>query len=230
MNQTRILQTHLRDKSWQFALGAEFSKPYFSKIEHYLKARLEEGAVIYPAPENIFAAFNLTPFEQAKVVILGQDPYHGPGQAMGLSFSVPRHLAKPASLRNVYKELLDDVGAPIASHGDLTSWSKQGVFLLNAMLTVEHKKAGSHQKIGWQEFTDAVIGKLSEQREGLIFMLWGNFAKRKKVLIDESKHHVLESAHPSPLAGPAFLGNKHFSTANKILTEQGKEPINWDLN
>jgi len=218
------------EESWKAVLQDEFQQPYFQAIKTYLLNAKQAGKIVYPPGPLIFNAFNSTPFEKVKVVILGQDPYHGPGQAMGLSFSVPRQLVKPASLRNVYKELLDDVGAPIVNHGDLTSWSNQGVFLLNAMLTVEHKKAGSHQKIGWQEFTDAVIGRLSDQREGLIFMLWGNFAKRKKVLIDESKHHVLESAHPSPLAGSAFLGNKHFSTANKILTDQGKEPINWDLS
>ena len=228
MNQTRILQTHLRDKSWQLALGAEFSKPYFSKIEHYLKARLEEGAVIYPAPENIFAAFNLTPFEQAKVVILGQDPYHGPGQAMGLSFSVPDGMKVPPSLRNMYKEIEEDIGAPRRSSGDLTGWAEQGVLLLNTALTVEDGKAGSHSKIGWSQFTDRAIEGLSAAREGVVFMLWGGHAQKKASLIDAGKHLVLAGPHPSPLSAyRGFFGCKHFSKANAYLEASGRTPIIW---
>ncbi len=162
-------------------------------------------------------------------MILGQDPYHGPGQAMGLSFSVPKGIRPPASLKNIYKEMHSDVGLEIPAHGDLSSWAAQGVFLLNAMLTVEHKKAGSHKKIGWQTFTNAVIKKLSDERDGLVFMLWGNFAKEKKILIDEMKHYVLEAVHPSPLAGNGFQGCQHFSRANELLQKQGLEPIDWTL-
>ena len=163
-------------------------------------------------------------------MIIGQDPYHGPAQAMGLSFSVPRSQKIPASLRNVYKELKTDVGADPPNHGDLSKWAKQGVFLLNAILTVRHKSPGSHKSIGWAQFTDAVIKKISSQKEGVIFLLWGNYAKSKKALINELKHHVLESVHPSPLAGNAFLGNKHFSKTNTILERSGLTPIDWKLD
>lgn len=187
------------------------------------------GKTIYPPGKLIFNAFNTTPFHDVKVVIIGQDPYHQPGQAMGLSFSVPDGVRIPASLRNIYKELKSDVHVEIQTHGNLTAWALQGVFMLNAMLTVEHGNAGSHRKIGWQSFTDAVIRKLSDEREGLIFMLWGNFAKSKKPLIDELKHHVLEAVHPSPLAGGAFLGCRHFSKTNDLLDKQGLTPIDWTL-
>lgn len=218
------------EESWKEVLKEEFQRPYFANIKAFLVQEKKAGKIIYPPGRLIFNAFDTTPFHDVKVVILGQDPYHGPGQAMGLSFSVPREVRTPASLRNIYKELADNIdGFEIPKHGDLTAWAKQGVFMLNAMLTVEHKKAGSHKKIGWQSFTDAVIKKLSDQREGLIFMLWGNFAKSKKTLIDTNKHHVLEAVHPSPLAGNAFLGNKHFSTANEILIQQGQKPIDWQV-
>jgi len=217
------------EESWKEALQDEFSQPYFHDLVGFLKREKQAGKTIYPPGPLIFNAFKITPFEATRVVILGQDPYHNPGQAMGLSFSVPKNLAKPASLRNVYKELHNDVGASIVNHGDLTHWANQGVLLLNAMLTVEHKKAGSHRKAGWQKFTDAVIKTISDQREGIIFMLWGNFAKAKADLVDQSKHHVLKAAHPSPLAGDAFLGNQHFSTANRLLEQQGKTPIDWQL-
>lgn len=218
------------EKSWEVILKDEFQQAYFAAIEAFLVDEAKVGKTIYPPSSLIFNAFNSTPLEEVKVVILGQDPYHGSGQAMGLSFSVPRSQKVPASLRNVYKELAANIdGFQIPNHGDLSNWAKQGVFMLNAMLTVEHKKAGSHKKIGWQKFTDAVIKKLSDEKEGLIFMLWGNFAKGKKVFIDTEKHHVLESAHPSPLAGNAFLGNEHFAKANKILTSQGKKPIDWQV-
>ena len=228
MNQTRILQRHLRDKSWQLALGAEFSKPYFSKIEHYLKARLAEGAVIYPAAENIFAAFNLTPLERVKVVILGQDPYHGAGQAMGLSFSVPEGVKVPPSLRNMRKEIEADIGACALTSGDLTGWAEQGVLLLNTALTVEDGKAGSHSKIGWSQFTDRAIEGLSEACEGIVFMLWGGHAQKKASLIDAGKHLVLAGPHPSPLSAyRGFFGCKHFSKANQHLKAQGKSEIKW---
>ncbi len=217
------------EESWKAVLSNEFEQAYFQGIASFLRKAKGEGKTIYPPGSLIFNAFNTTPFEAVKVVILGQDPYHRPGEAMGLSFSVPRGVRTPPSLKNIYKELQSDLGIPVADHGDLTKWAEQGVFLLNAMLTVERSKAGSHQKIGWQNFTDAVIRTLSEGREGLVFMLWGNFAKRKKELIDESKHLVLEAAHPSPLAGGAYFGSRHFSQANAYLEEKGMEEIDWNL-
>jgi len=217
------------EDSWYKALESEFEQAYFQGIKSFLKKEYAAGKVIYPPGPQIFNAFDSCPIDKVKVVIIGQDPYHGPGQAMGLSFSVPRGIRVPASLKNVYKELATDVGFSIPDHGDLTAWADQGVFLLNAMLTVEKSKAGSHQKIGWQEFTDKVIQTLSKEREGLIFMLWGNFAKNKKSLIDQSKHHILEAAHPSPLARNAYSGSKHFSQANMLLEKQGKTPIEWQI-
>ncbi|MEM9919506.1 MAG: uracil-DNA glycosylase [Bacteroidota bacterium] len=217
------------EEGWKAALAAEFQQPYFSAIKQYLVQAKGDGKTIYPPGSLIFNAFNLTPFDQVKVVILGQDPYHNPGEAMGLCFSVPQGVRVPPSLKNIYKEMERDIGFVIPRHGDLTAWAKQGVFLLNAMLTVEHKKAGSHKKIGWQTFTDAVIRKISEHHAGIVFMLWGNFAKSKRALIDELKHHVLESVHPSPLAGNRFQGCSHFSKANDLLQKEGKEAINWSL-
>jgi uracil-DNA glycosylase len=218
------------EESWKTVLADEFQKPYFLAIKDFLVQEKKAGKTIYPPGPLIFKAFDTTPFDKVKVVILGQDPYHGVNQAMGLSFSVPQNEKIPASLRNIYKELAANIeGFVIPKHGDLSNWASQGVFMLNAMLTVEHQKAGSHQKIGWQTFTDAVIKKLSDERKGLIFMLWGNFAKGKKVLIDTNKHYILESVHPSPLAGTAFLGNRHFAKANEILRSQGQEEINWQI-
>jgi len=217
------------EDSWKETLKHEFEQPYFQSIATYLRKEKQSGKKIYPPGSLIFNAFNTTPFEEVKVVILGQDPYHNPGEAMGLSFSVPKGVRVPPSLRNIYKELKDDLGIEPPRHGDLTKWAEQGVFLLNAMLTVEHKSAGSHQKIGWQNFTNAVIRKLSDEREGLVFMLWGGFARKKKELIDRDKHLVLEAAHPSPLAGGAYFGSRHFSKANAYLEEQGKSPIDWSL-
>lgn len=218
------------EESWKKALEQEFQQPYFQSIATYLRKEKASGKKIYPPGPLIFNAFNTTPFNQVKVVILGQDPYHNPGEAMGLSFSVPKGVRVPPSLRNIYKELQSDLGIEPPGHGDLTPWAEQGVFLLNAMLTVEHKSAGSHRKIGWQDFTDAVIRKLSEQREGLVFMLWGGFARRKKDLIDREKHLILEAAHPSPLAGGAYFGSAHFSKANEYLKSKGKDPVNWELD
>lgn len=215
--------------SWKTVLADEFEQPYFQAIKTFLVKEKQAGKTIYPPGSLIFNAFDTTPFDKVKVVLLGQDPYHGAGQAMGLSFSVPMGIPIPASLRNVYKELKDDLDFIPPTHGDLTHWANQGVLLLNAMLTVEANKAGSHKDIGWQRFTDAVIKKLSDEHVGLIFLLWGNFARGKKTLIDETKHYVLESPHPSPLAGNAFLGNRHFSTVNEILVQQEKMPIDWQL-
>ncbi len=217
------------EESWREVLKDEFEKEYFSSIKSFLVDEFNAGKIIYPPGKLIFNAFNLTPFDKLKVVIIGQDPYHGQGQAMGLCFSVPKNIAIPASLKRIYKEQKEDVGIEIPNHGDLTNWAKQGVFLLNAILTVQHKSPGSHKKIGWQEFTDSVIKTISEKKEGIVFLLWGNFAKAKKQLIDETKHFVLESAHPSPLAGNAFFGNHHFSKTNELLKKQGKEPIDWQV-
>ena len=217
------------EPSWKEVLEPTFDTPYFKHARHFLKKAVHEGKTVYPPGPLIFNAFNTTPFDQVKVVILGQDPYHQPGQAMGLCFSVPRGVKVPASLKNIYKELHRDLQMSIPDHGDLTKWAEQGVFLLNAILTVERSNAGAHKKIGWQQFTDQVIRILSDQKEGLVFLLWGNFAKAKKALIDETKHYVLESVHPSPLAGGAFIGNGHFSKTNELLKAQGKEPIDWTL-
>jgi uracil-DNA glycosylase len=215
--------------SWKEALNDEFEQPYFQAIVDFLKSEKAQGKTIFPPGPLIFNAFDSTPFEKVKVVVLGQDPYHNPGEAMGLCFSVPKGVRIPPSLQNIYKELATDVGAQIPTHGDLSAWARQGVFLLNAMLTVEKNKAASHQKIGWQTFTDAVICKLSERREGLVFLLWGGFARKKKELIDASRHLVLEAAHPSPLAQGAFFGCRHFSQANAYLAARGMAQIDWQI-
>ncbi len=217
------------EDSWKAVLQDEFDKPYFGQIKEYLLKERQNGKTIYPPGPLIFNAFNSTPFDLVKVVIIGQDPYHGEGQAMGLSFSVPKGVVIPASLVNIYKELQSDIGFKIPPHGDLSSWAKQGVFMLNAILSVEEKLPGSHKAIGWQIFTDAVISKLSELKDGLVFLLWGKFAQSKVELIDELRHYVLTAAHPSPLAGGAFMGNRHFSRTNEILLHQGQEPINWAI-
>lgn len=217
------------EESWKEVLSGEFEQPYFQSLASYLRKAKADGKTIYPPGPKIFNAFNKTPFEDVKVVILGQDPYHNPGEAMGLCFSVPEGVRVPPSLKRIFKEINNDLGVPVPDHGDLTKWAEEGVFLLNAMLTVEKNKPGAHRNIGWQDFTNAVIQKLSNQRENLVFMLWGNFAKQKKSLIDTSKHLVLESVHPSPLAGDAFFGNNHFSKANEYLKENGKEPVDWRL-
>ena len=224
MSQIRI------EESWKTVLQEEFEQPYFQTLTHYIKIEKAAGKVIYPVGSLIFNAFDTTPFDKVKVVILGQDPYHNPNEAMGLSFSVPKGVRTPPSLANIYKEIQTDLGFSIPPHGDLTKWAQQGVFLLNAFLTVDAVgKAGSHQQIGWHFFTDAVIRKFSQQRENIVFMLWGNFAKRKKELIDGEKHFILESAHPSPLAGNAFQGNRHFSKANNYLKANGLTPIDWQI-
>lgn len=217
------------EEGWKILLTDEFEQPYFAGIKTFLVAEKAAGKIIYPPGSLIFNAFNQTPLDATKVVILGQDPYHNPGEAMGLSFSVPRTVRLPPSLRNIYREINRDLGLPIAAHGDLTAWAKQGVLLLNAMLTVEAGQPTSHQKIGWQTFTDAVIRRLSEQKTGLVFMLWGKFAQSKQALIDASKHHILTAAHPSPLAGDAFQGCGHFSKANELLAARGLTPIDWQV-
>ena len=217
------------EPSWKAALANEFEQTYFDIIVHFLKNEKAAGKEIYPPGSLIFNAFEQTPIDDVKVVILGQDPYHNPGEAMGLSFSVPKAVRTPPSLQNIYKEITRDLNLPTPTHGDLTAWAKQGVFLLNSMLTVEKNNAGSHQKIGWQLFTDAVIRKISSEKEHVVFMLWGNFAKKKKEIIDGTKHLVLESAHPSPLAGNAFQGNEHFSKANDYLKANGMTEIDWRI-
>ena len=219
------------EESWKKLLTSEFSKPYFAKIKSFLLEQKRLGKTIYPPGPSIFKAFEMVPVDKLKVVILGQDPYHGPGEAHGLSFSVPMNIGIPPSLRNIYKELETTVaGFKRPKHGNLENWANQGVLLLNAVLTVEHKKPRSHQKIGWVQFTDAVIKTISAQCEGIIFMLWGEFAKKKSVLIDENKHLVLKAAHPSPLARDAFLGNNHFIRANEYLVKNDKKVINWHLD
>lgn len=216
------------DPSWASVLQEEFDKPYFKAIKDYLVQDKADGYTIYPPGSLIFNAFNKTPFNDVKVVILGQDPYHGPDQAHGLCFSVQHGVKPPPSLVNMYKELHNDVGMSIPNHGNLEGWADQGVFLLNAFLTVRASTPLSHSKIGWEQFTDAVIGKLSAEREGLVFLLWGKFAQNKAELIDSSKHHILKAPHPSPFsANRGFFGCKHFSKTNEILKAQGKQPIDW---
>jgi uracil-DNA glycosylase len=216
------------EPSWMNVLKEEFSKPYFKQLVLHLKTEKQLGKTIYPAGRFIFNAFDATPFQNVKVVILGQDPYHGPGQAHGLSFSVPAGVTLPPSLLNIFKELQSDIGLSMPSQGDLTHWAQRGVFLLNASLTVRQGEPMSHAQIGWATFTDTVISILSEKRVKLVFMLWGKFAKEKTVLIDEKKHLVLKAAHPSPLsAHQGFLGCRHFSEANQYLVKNGIDPIDW---
>jgi len=218
------------EPSWKAALTEEFEKPYFRNLVSFIKQEKAEGKAVYPPGKLIFNAYDTTPIDDVKVVILGQDPYHNPGQAMGLSFSVPQGTRIPPSLRNIYKELNTSLGIAKPEHGDLTKWAGQGVFLLNAMLTVVRNQPGSHQRSGWQFFTDASIKAVSDRRENVVFMLWGAFARKKAVLIDKSKHLVLESAHPSPFsADKGFFGNNHFQRANEYLEANGKEPIDWDV-
>jgi uracil-DNA glycosylase len=215
---------------WQELLADELQKSYYKKILQFLAESRERGILIYPKEEHIFAAFEHTSVANTKVVILGQDPYHGPGQAHGLSFSVPPGVKLPPSLVNIFKELRNDLGFEIPMFGDLTKWANQGVLLLNTALTVEARKANSHAKIGWQLFTDAVIKNLSASKEHLVFVLWGAHAQKKQVLIDASKHLILQSAHPSPLsAHNGFWGNKHFSTINYFLLNHNLAPIDWQL-
>lgn len=218
------------ESSWKDVLEDEFKKPYFKQIAEHLKTEKEQGKTIYPPGSLIFNAFEQTPFEQVKVVLLGQDPYHGPRQAMGLSFSVPDGVPPPPSLINIFKELHDDVGVPIPKTGNLTPWARQGVLLLNASLTVRAGEPTSHSKIGWHHFTDAVISTISGQKHNIVFLLWGKFAQEKVALIDTKKHHILKAAHPSPLAAKnGFFGCRHFSKTNQFLMKQGIDPIDWAL-
>ena len=214
---------------WKETLSGAFSMPWFDDLVASLRSSKAQGRVIYPPGSLIFNAFNSTPVTEVKVVILGQDPYHNPGEAMGLSFSVPKGVQIPPSLRNIYKELEADLGYKPANHGDLTAWTQEGVLLLNAILTVEKNQPGSHKNLGWQYFTDYAITRISEKLENVVFMLWGNFAKSKKGLIDANRHYILEAAHPSPLARTGFMGCKHFSKANAYLISVGKKPVHWEL-
>jgi len=218
------------EPGWKEVLKQEFTKPYFLQVVTFLRTEKMAGKIIYPPGGYIFNAFNTTPFEQVKVVLLGQDPYHGPGQAHGLSFSVQNGVPPPPSLVNIYKELQADIGVPIPSHGNLTHWAQQGVLLLNASLTVRANEPMSHSKIGWAEFTDSVIKKISQQKEHVVFLLWGKFAQEKQVLIDETKHLLLKAAHPSPFsANNGFFGCRHFSKTNEYLVKNGIDPIDWKL-
>ena len=215
------------EESWKAVLREEFDKEYFARIAAFLHQEKREGKTIYPPGPLIFNAFQLTPFDKVKVVILGQDPYHGPGQAHGLSFSVQDGVALPPSLQNIYKEIAADTGCIPPPSGNLERWARQGVFLLNSVLTVRAGTPTSHSGIGWQTFTDAVIKTISDHKECVVFMLWGNYARSKKALIDSSRHLILEAAHPSPLARGAFFGCRHFSKANNFLIATGQSPIEW---
>lgn len=215
------------EESWKKRLAMEFEKPYFAQLIEFVRHEYQT-TVCYPPGKLIFNAFNLCSFDKVKVVIIGQDPYHGPGQAHGLCFSVNDGVPFPPSLQNIFKEIQNDTGAPVPSTGNLTRWAEQGVLLLNATLTVRAHQAGSHQRRGWEEFTDAAIKVLSDQREHLVFILWGAYAQKKGAVIDRSKHLVLSSAHPSPLSAyHGFFGNRHFSLANAYLEQNGQTPINW---
>lgn len=227
MPSLREIQLHA---SWLAHLEQEFDQPYMLALREFLQQRKQQGAVVYPPGPLIFNALNSTPFEKVKVVILGQDPYHGAGQAHGLSFSVPVGIAPPPSLKNIFKEIEQDLGIPVPGHGCLEHWAEQGVLLLNATLTVEEADAGAHQRRGWETFTDRIVQCLNEQRDGLVFMLWGSYAQKKGAFIDGHRHLVLRSPHPSPLsAHRGFFGNRHFSSANTYLAEQGVAPIDWAL-
>lgn len=212
--------------SWTTALKTEFSAPYFSKLREFIVEEKKQH-LIFPPGNQIFSAFNRTPFDSVKVVLIGQDPYHQQGQANGLCFSVSPGVRKPPSLVNIFKELNDDLGIPVPVSGNLEPWADQGVLLLNATLTVRQGEAGSHQGKGWENFTDAVIKKISDEKSGVVFLLWGRFAHTKEELIDKNKHFILKAAHPSPLARGAFFGSKHFSKTNELLKKQGLEPIDW---
>lgn len=218
------------EPSWLQQLAQEFKQNYMQALRQFLLNEKASGATVFPAPKQFFKAFELTPFEQVKVVILGQDPYHGPGQAHGLSFSVPQGIPAPPSLKNIYRELADDVGFQIPRHGCLENWAQQGVLLLNSVLSVRQGQAGAHQGQGWERFTDQVIERLNSQRDGVVFMLWGAYAQKKGAFIDQSRHLVLSAPHPSPLsAHRGFLGCRHFSQANRFLESKGLEAINWQL-
>jgi len=217
------------EQSWKEVLQSEFDKPYFAELAARLHEEKAAGVRIFPPGSMIFRAFDLCPLEKLKVVIIGQDPYHGEGQAMGLSFSVPEGIPAPPSLKNIFKEIESDLGIRMSGKPDLSSWAAQGVLMLNAVLTVRSGQPTSHSNIGWQSFTDAVIRTISERCEGIVFLLWGNYARSKAALIDTSRHYILEAAHPSPLARGAFFGCRHFSKTNDILISQGKTAIDWQI-
>lgn len=214
---------------WEEVLREEFDKEYFINITAFLKLEKSKGKIIFPPGPLIFNAFELSPWMDTRVIILGQDPYHGVGEAMGLCFSVSKGIKIPPSLKNIFKEINSDLGYPIPEHGDLSAWARQGVLMLNASLTVEKDLPNSHKSIGWHQFTDHVIHKLSSEKSNLVFLLWGNYARSKKALIDETRHFILESPHPSPLAGGGFFGQKHFSKTNEYLIENGRNPVNWKI-
>lgn len=216
--------------AWQTLLTQEFAKPYWANLATFLDQVQQNNTVVYPEQQLWFTALNITSPEQVRVVILGQDPYHGPGQAHGLSFSVPEGIAIPPSLHNIYKEIQRDLGLPMPRHGNLLQWAQQGVLLLNAVLTVEQKKAGSHQAQGWENFTDAVIQQLASQYEHIVFMLWGSFAQSKAKFIEQNRHCILQSPHPSPLSAyRGFIGNGHFRAANEYLARHGRGTIDWQI-
>jgi uracil-DNA glycosylase len=218
------------ESSWKQVLHEEFDKPYFVRVTEVIKEEKRRGRTIYPPGPLIFNAFEKTPFDRVKCVILGQDPYHGPGQAHGLCFSTPQGVPPPPSLVNIFKELHADTGLPIPRSGNLEKWAESGVLLLNTILTVQAGQATSHSKIGWEQFTDAVIRKISDLKTGIVFLLWGRYAQSKKALIDASRHHILASAHPSPLsASGGFFGARPFSRSNELLLSQGTEPVDWRL-
>ncbi len=216
------------DESWKALLSEQFKAPYFNELKQFL-VQEKKQFLIYPPGPQIFSAFNRTPFSKVKVVIIGQDPYHGPGQANGLCFSVAEGIKSPPSLKNIFKELNTDLGIPIPYSGNLEPWADQGVLLLNAVLTVRANTPGSHQKKGWEIFTDAVIKAISDNKKGVVFLLWGNFAHTKEALINDKKHFILKAAHPSPLARGAFFGCKHFSKTNRILETESIAPIDWRI-
>ncbi|MGB1327831.1 MAG: uracil-DNA glycosylase [Porticoccaceae bacterium] len=227
MSSPREIKLH---SQWRQVIGEEFEKDYMQSLREFLLQRKQQGAVIYPPSDQWFSALNNTPFEQVRVVILGQDPYHGAGQAHGLCFSVTPDIKVPPSLANIYKEMKSDLGIDQPNHGCLMSWAQQGVLLLNATLTVEDGIAGAHQGKGWERFTDQVIKAVNQQLEGVVFMLWGSYAQKKSAMIDSSRHLVLKSVHPSPLSAyRGFFGCGHFSATNHYLQEKGLEPINWQL-
>jgi len=219
------------EPGWQHILSDEFEKEYMKSLREFLKAEKESGQIVYPKSSDVFNAFKHTAYDNLKVVLLGQDPYHGAGQAHGLSFSVQKGVTIPPSLKNIYKELQTDIsGFTKPSHGNLTQWADQGILLLNATLTVRAQQPGSHQGKGWETFTNHVIAEISARKEGVIFLLWGKFAQNKSLLIDAQKHHILTAAHPSPFSAyNGFFGCRHFSKTNEILSAQGAEPINWQI-
>ena len=216
------------EATWKTALTDEFDKKYFEDLIAFIKNEIASGQTIYPPGKLIFNAFDLTPFDEVKVVIIGQDPYHGAGQAHGLCFSVPKGVPPPPSLVNIYKELNADLDIEISKSGNLEKWAKQGILLLNSMLTVRAQQAASHQKKGWEQFTDAVIKELNDKKSGIVFLLWGAYAQEKGKIIDTQKHHILKTAHPSPLSATKFFGCKHFSKTNQLLKQQNKSPIDWN--